>query len=428
MSIFPTSTWYLGSWAETLCEALIKKEPQKGMKKETPWYIPEGILPIKNKKAIIIGAGLAGCCVAYALAEKGWQVKIIDELSEIALGASAVPQAILYPFLSAFSSPLRDFMLLAFLYSQPFYSKCIEAGVLGKLSGLLDLKERSGSLDNWLAQYPKLASIITAEKASALAGISLNRAGIFIPSSGWLQIESLCKYLSNHKNLSLKMNTQVSSITYSNELWHAGGEQAPVLILANGYKSNHFENTAGIPIAAVRGQTTFIKSTLESQQLKIPICERGQVFPAIHAQHICGATYKSGNIPLIEEADDLENMLNLPKGTRWSKAATGHWTGIRAATSDYLPLVGPVPNLEEFRLRFSILAPDPKRYFPLYGSYFPGLFLCSGFGSRGLTSIPLCAEFLARMINQEPKLLPISIAKSLSLARFEIRKIGTKGY
>ncbi len=54
-------------------------------------------------------------------------------------------------------------------------------------------------------------------------------------------------------------------------------------------------------------------------------------------------------------------------------------------------------------------------------------FVCSGFGSRGLTTIPLCTEWLAAFINNEPSNLPRTMVQSFSPARFLRRKIIREG-
>ena len=111
-------------------------------------------------------------------------------------------------------------------------------------------------------------------------------------------------------------------------------------------------------------------------------------------------------------------LKKLTSAVLWSDTVVDHWAGIRASTPDYLPLVGKVANANEFTQVFSGLASNSKRWIAHPGVYYPGLYACAGFGSRGLTTIPLCAEWLASLINNELGFLPRSLSQALSPARF----------
>ena len=50
--------------------------------------------------AIVIGGGIAGCSTAYALAQRGIKVTLLERNTAIASEASGNPQAMLYPRLS----------------------------------------------------------------------------------------------------------------------------------------------------------------------------------------------------------------------------------------------------------------------------------------------------------------------------------------
>ena len=77
--------------------------------------------------------------------------------------------------------------------------------------------------------------------------------------------------------------------------------------------------------------------------------------------------------------------------------AQGHvasWTGVRCASADRRPLVGPCNATE----------PD-------------GVWLCTAMGSRGLSFAALCAELLAAQWHGEPLPLPATLAKALHSTR-----------
>lgn len=412
----------------------IKVAPAKNRyrKPHTPWH-KDRKSSYKEKTAIIIGAGLSGCFTAHLLSKSGWQVSIIDELEGIGAAASGNQHAVLIPKLSAYRSPLTQFMQSSFLYAGKIYRELMKEHNIGAMNGSLllahnqkELKAQE-SLIPWLKIYPQLGVFVNEEQASNLAGIPIANKALFIPQSGWINSPELCKILCDESGITLHTNTQVEEVQYENSMWQVNHLKAPVLILASGYKFSQLEQTKQIPIKAIRGQTTYIRPTKASTDLKIPICGEGHVIPAINGLHSIGATYELFSTQnAMNPNDDVANIAKLKKlapGIDWSNDPVNSWCSVRAATPDYLPLVGPVPQAPEFNELFKGLASDSNRWIPSSGSFYPGLFAISGFGSRGLTTIPLSAEYLVSLINQEINCLPRSIIQAISPARFLRRSI-----
>lgn len=400
----------------------------------TPWHTAV-IKPNHEKTALIVGAGLAGCFAAHTLAKRGWKITILDKNHDIAQGASANQAAVLFPKLSAFRSPLTELMLMSFLYAEAKYKKIIDEHGLGELSGALNLpftlKELKAqtNLEEWLSIYPELGKRVCPTEASILAGIPINIDCLHIPNSGWINSPDLCNFLVSHEHITVVNNFAAEQFTYSDQ-WLVDQYRASVLILANGFEINQFNETQHLPIKAIRGQMTAIPATKESKQLKIPVCAEGHVLPVIRDIHYLGASYElECSTSEIKEDDDLLNLKKLnaiSNETNWSKVINTHWAGVRASTPDYLPVVGPIPEANKFIAQFAGLATNSKRWIPTEAAYYPNLYAFAGFGSRGLTTIPLCAEWLAALINRELSGAPRDLVQSLSPARFLIRNI-TRG-
>lgn len=404
-----------------------KPQNFKSKYRHTPWHIGSPHV-YKEKSAIIIGAGLAGCFSAWSLVERGWNVTLIEELDTPGQYGSANQQAILFPKLSAYKSPLTQFMLSAFLYSYQFYQKFLKSSDLGQLNGCLllayDEKEKMVqlSLKEWLTCYPELGILVDEAQASQLAGLPLSQSGLFIPNSGWINSPLLCNKLIDRPEIQLVSGCKIKTLGFNHGYWSVDNFTAPVVILANGHKINHFQQTSYLPAKPIRGQMTAISATKDSARLQIPLCAEGHVLPGKNGLHRFGATYELGvDNPELRSQDDIINLSRLEKTTPnivWSGQVKEHWAGIRASTPDYLPLVGQIAIKEEFVSIFSGLASNSKRWIAHPGAYYKGLYACAGFGSRGLTAIPLCAEWLASSINNETGYLPRNIIQSLSPARF----------
>jgi tRNA 5-methylaminomethyl-2-thiouridine biosynthesis bifunctional protein len=416
----------LGPKRHMICANFNQSHAPSRAKRHTPWHVgqPE---KYSNKSAVVVGAGLAGCFTAYSLAKRGWKVTIIDELSDVGCGGSANQQAVLFPKLSAFNAPLTQFMLAAFLYAARTYQFILNQANLGELNGSLILaynqKEKTTqlSLRTWLEHYPELGFLVDEYTASQLAGLPLQHSGLYIPLSGWINSPALCQFLVRAEGISLLTNKSVDQLIFDKR-WIINDIETEVLILANGPNLNSFRETAYLPVKPIRGQMTSILATQQSASLQIPLCAEGHVLPVLNNMHQLGATYElKAAIPQIKNQDDQANLAKLDQlaaDVLWSERVCDHWSGIRATTPDYLPLVGRIAHAEQFIHSFASLESNAKRWIPQAGPYYPGLYACSGFGSRGLTSIPLCAEWLASFINNEIGCLPRNLQQALSPARF----------
>lgn len=396
-------------------------------KRTTPWHVGQAE-KAKSNTAIVIGAGLAGCYLAHSLAKRGWQVKLIDETQTLGEGASANQQAVLYPLLSVYRSPLTVFTLTAFLHAIRVYSNLLEKQALGELKGLLQFacsdreKKVHLQLREWLKTYPELGRLLDAKEASQIAGMQIEDSALFIPRSGWLDMPAICKLLATTPGVEWIPDTSVREFSFENNQWQVGVHSAYALIVANGYRASQFEQTLYLPLKPIRGQITMIPENADSVKLQVPLCGIGHILPPRSRMHTIGSTYQldsvNKNLCSRDNISNLSKLTKLPISANWTEVSLGGWAGVRATTPDYLPVVGPVSIAEDFRSRFATLATNAKRWIPLPGNNYPRLFVCAGFGSRGLTSIPLCAEWLSSQINNEFSFIPRSMAQSVSPARF----------
>jgi len=400
--------------------------------RNTPWHAAKPIVNPDNS-IVIIGAGLAGSLTANALARRGCKVIVLEEQPQAALGASANRQGILYPQLSAYRSPLTVFTLQAYLFALRFYQNHLNTNVQHQFKGILQLvsneRERANrhALLTYLQHYPELARAVDAQEASRLCGIPIEEEGLFIPAAGWIDTQALCLHLLDHKNISLQTNVQVDNIQYSQEKWHIQSLQSRILILANGFKSTQYSQSSFIPMKSIAGQISYIESNAISDNLQIPICGQSLILPVRQKRHAIGATYHLAqeSIPNSHQDNALNrNQLHqmLPH-LSWPQAVLEHWQGVRTACPDYLPAVGAIADSKQFCEDYARLADNAKRWLSNSDHYLPGLYICAGFGSRGLTTAPLCAELLANMITHSPQVFSQNSLRAISPSRFLIRAI-----
>ncbi|QEY12675.1 FAD-dependent 5-carboxymethylaminomethyl-2-thiouridine(34) oxidoreductase MnmC [Cellvibrio sp. KY-YJ-3] len=417
---------------ETLTESISKTIPEAITEEQTP----------SPKTALIIGGGLAGCTSARALAERGWQVALIERHAQLAQEASGNPQGVLYAKLSHKQETQAEFNLSALQFALGFYQP--RWTQIGAQCGVLQLahSEAEQQLQHQLrerfAQASPLAEFVGAEQASVIAGVPLQHAGLYFPQAGWINPRRLCESLVDHPAIRILNQSEAMDLTRGENLWQARdaqGEliaQAPVAVIANARDAKQFSYTSALPLKAIRGQVTYLPQGKKSQALKTVICSEGYIAPAEQGMHCTGATFNLNDDERVPRAVDHQtNLDNLRVPLAdvcddWQDLTLDELQGrvaFRCTVPDYLPLVGPVADDQAMRERFAPLRKNARAPVHLPGCYHQSLFINIGHGSRGLAYTPLCAELLAAQINNEVLPLPRELANALNPARFLIRDL-----
>lgn len=403
----------------------------KHRKRQTPWYYAKP-QKIHHKKAIVIGAGFAGASISRKLAEAGWQVRIIEQHSAAGQGASANTQAVLFPKLSPFYAPLSELMLSGFLYSQQFLKAFVDPL---QFKGILLLaynekeKKLQSAIAEWMGHYPELGSYLTAEHASAVAGITLQSEALLIKDSGYLDMQALCKQLIDHKNIKLLSNIRVDRIERQDKAWLVAGELAETVIIANAAHSIEFEQTRDhYPIKPLRGQMTAVRPWPETQFLKLPICAQAHILPPVNNNlQWIGASYHPGSADSsCRPEDDRQTISQIQSSILNYQSETeirGSWASVRASTADYMPVVGHVPVALEFFKQYERLQFNSRQWLAHPMPSYSGLYLFSGFGSKALSTAPLLAEHLLSLIEGLQSPLSNRLIAALTPARFLYRKL-----
>jgi tRNA 5-methylaminomethyl-2-thiouridine biosynthesis bifunctional protein len=136
---------------------------------------------------------------------------------------------------------------------------------------------------------------------------------------------------------------------------------------------------ARLTMGRARGQLSQLPARAD-HPLAMVVCRDGYISPAVDGMHTIGATLQHDDEDTsARRADDIENFERLQRllpdfVSDASQLSSGR-VAWRATTQDRLPLVGKLA---------------------------PGLYATLGHGARGMTTAPLCAEFLAAMICDEP--------------------------
>lgn len=406
-----------------------------------PWFARPNQLS-GERRALVIGAGLAGCASAASLAARGWQVSLLERHADLAQEASGNPQGVLYLKLSAHGTALSQLIVSGFGHTRRLLEH-LQRGVDWDDCGVLQLAfnakeaERQAQL---AAAFPAdLLHLLDQPHAQAQAGIELAHGGLFYPEGGWVHPPALCQWQASPPNVQLLTHRDVLELRKVDDQWQAwDGEtllaSAPVVVLAGAAEIKRFAHSAELPLKRIRGQITRLAQTAESQCLATVVCAEGYVAPARLGEHTLGASFdfKSddltpttaehlGNLELLEEiSSDLVTRLHarqLDPEQLQGRAA------FRCTSPDYLPIVGPLADSQAFAQAYAALSKDARQVPDIACPWFDGLYINSGHGSRGLITAPLSGELLAAWLDNEPLPLPRSVAEACHPNRFALRKL-----
>lgn len=385
--------------------------------------------PEPTRRALVIGAGVAGCAAAARLCARGWQVTLIERHAAPAMEASGNLAGIFMPLLSRDDNIPTRLTRAAYLYALRLWESLggVGSAFEGAQCGVLQLARDAehAAVSRAIAQEvplpPEFARWLEPESAAALAGVPAPEGGWLFAQGGWARPGSVCTALLDSCGSLLERRFGVGDITleHDGEQWlaraaHGVVAQAPTVVLATGAGARQMVPSAGLPLAALRGQVTHLEPA-HAPRLPLVLCREAYLTPTAGSVICAGATYDLDDDPALRAASQQENIERLRALVSDDQVALGAplagRVGFRCVAPDRLPLVGRMPDTANLggteRLR------DVPRQAGLYGLL--------GYASRGLIWAPLAAELLAAQLEGEPLPLEVQLVDALDPARFVLR-------
>lgn len=388
------------------------------------------------KKAIVIGGGVAGCSSAYMLAKQGIAVTLIERHPELASEASGNPLAMLYPRLTGQDTALEKLNVYGYRFSLQLlhelgFERC-QYHACGVIQLAMDEKQqlKHSVLGNL---YPELdIQALDATSLSGIASIPLRHSGLYFPAAGCINLAHFCKILTAQPNIQVSTHTTALSLQKNGTTWriNTGAQtfaEAEIVVIANANDATQFQQTAEIPLAAIRGQVTNLQATADSEKLKTIICGDGYISPAINGLHCLGATFHPNDDSAdIRPQDHAQNIALLAKmSPELQNGLQNHiisgrvsW---RSQTPDYLPAAGQLLDLDQLRTGKYFYNDSPAKL-----PWAQGLYTNLGHGAKGFLSAPLCASIIAAHATGMSSSLPLDLLNALQPNRFILRKMGLK--
>ena len=395
-----------------------------------PWFrVPK--INSKNKSAVIIGGGLAGTSIAFALSEKKYKVTLIERENKIASGASGNPAGMFAPVLTRDISDLSKWSVASFnaflnflsIYGKDFPEIFRQIGVIQSVKSREELRVLEKSLKNYVIN----SNITIVNNANQ------KFKGLFFSNAGWInpvQLSETYLKLAKH-NLNLILSTSLIQIKNENTHWKVylnNGDilETETLVIANSFDAKDFIQDLD-KVKKVRGQILFFPSHEFPYPLEnILLHDDGYIIPNINGMHIIGSSFDpnddstqlnpEANVRLLQNIKGIFPEINPEDGLKLQGRV-----GFRAMSSDHLPLVGLVPDSSSFERDYSDLwKANIYKDYP-DGSYLSGLYLSCGHGSKGILNSYMAANVLSNIIANEETPLENSLLEKISPARFLIQ-------
>ena len=325
-------------------------------------------------EVMIAGAGLAGAATARALAEKGIAAILAHRGEGIARGASAIPAAVLHMGLSPAPNAEARYRAHAFAFASQRGRGWRGAAVTGALH-LPGPRTDAERLRRIAASVPPaVAEYLDPAATAQCADIPISSPGLFFPAALTISGAVLAADLARHPRIDV-----VSS---------AAPAGAP-MVYATGTDTGTLAKLGCLEVTALAGQLDRFACP---KPPRLPLVGDGVIVPAA-ASVWAGATYERR--PWTPPRASAANAERYRRCLRHPPSAwLERFRGVRAVTSDHLPVVGR----------------DGDAWCNL------------GHGSHGTVTALLGAEIVASALNGEVGPATVELLTLLAPGRFRERQ------
>ena len=394
-------------------------------KLELPWYVHKQQVP--QLKPLIIGAGIAGTSLAREFSKKGIASQILDLSSQVAQGASGNRRGMIMPLFTQHGNHQEMLTVCGAEYSLRLLQ---DLGIESEpqVYELDDNCENSQLYAN--AEQRHGSAYVHREEKFPFA-----KQALYMQQSAVINPVEVCEAFLRDSQAQL-IQADVVDIQREGEVWQvelADGQSlsTDTLIIAAGTETRALiEKIYGesiLKLSSLRGQVAHIKGEELSAFTDLPNMYGEKYLLRDGEDFLLGATYQEDDEDTSLRANDFAELAKALKDLlpdlEGELEFTEGRTAFRCKSKDYLPVVGPMPDLEYFQQTYGGNKRTHAASRLPEAEYMPGLFVASGFGSRGFTTAPLCARMLVEEIVHGHSFFPNDFRRHLHPAKFTIREL-----
>ena len=374
----------------------VDKKPGFGRKRERLEARLEGVRPAEPlRRVAVVGAGIAGAALAWALRSGGAEATVI-EAEKPGAGASGNPAGLVTPRFDAGGGATAALFAQAFERAHDLYGTVAPEAVIAR--GVLQLEASvrdSGRFDRIAAQalWPDgaLTRLEPAEVAERL-GEPVDRGGLCLADGLVVDNLAILDALLGDTPVTRGRAHRIDRAADGWVVLDESGRplaRADAVIVAAGWGLAALH--PALSVTPARGQATWAAA----EAPVTPAAWGGYAIPTRDG-FLFGATFDRGETTHEARTEDTARNLATLREARPQLAALaedlelGGRARVRVTTRDHLPVAGQVE---------------------------PGLWVLGGLGSRGLTTAPLLAEHVAACLLGRPSPLPRELSGLLEPSR-----------
>jgi len=343
---------------------------------------------------MVVGAGIAGCTIAGELVRAGISVGLVDQHHEPAIETSGHQTALAHPQIGKKITKLQRFTQLANQIANHQWqnAQIIQSAFEPRRD--LDQEQLSNlaELSREMGYGNETIQLIFKEEAKAKTNVAAN--GIWYKTAAVYSLPKIChEEIKGLLPEQLHWGQAIQKIQYHQNEWQVFSQEGELicstkaLILANGMGVQELLKTIAInlPLRPVRGQLSTFYIQAESPLVpflpKAVLRGDGYCLPAKKLKDgswtwEVGSSYDEDNAEKnIWKQSDYDNaikgitLIGCEQSLISELVPHSAYVGVRSASKDRLPLIGPVPQ-------------------------HPGLYLACAYGSRGVLWSALAAPLI----------------------------------
>ena len=361
-------------------------------------------MPTNIFDTVVIGAGIAGCSVAYALQQAGQDVLLVDRSAVPASGGSGAAGAFVSPKIGK-GSPLQSLTNEAFEYAKAFYLEhfpeyFMQSGVVRMPKDAEDARKLKLYEEFNISKYEYL----NAEKLASL-GIKEYHNSFLFAEAGVCDAQGMCQAIWKRvaflqmgvEHLVLRQAQEPTWVLTNREL--AEPVEAKNIVLATGYQNTLFD----MRYMGVKGTWGSRGDYYSNLNLGASMHKKISISNNINGVIKLGATHNKAKDPCI--VCDGRPLVTLEAEAKEMVDTSDFvlketFCGMRAGSKDYFPLVGRVIDSPWMLDTYPKILKGAKPAL----KHIDTLFVCNGLGGRGFVFAPLMAKWLAEMIVEDKEM------------------------
>ncbi len=319
---------------------------------------------------LVVGAGIVGCAVAYELARRGVSVQVVDE-RRVGMGATQASAGVLAPYIEADAAgPFLDLTVRGLAAFDEFVAR------VATDSGIAIPYHRTGTLEV-VTDHERLVALRNRAARLEAQGVSLGllEAGaahaeephvaddvigaLLVPGHGFVAAAELTRALAvaaRRHGAQFVEHSRVRRVASDGADLVVETERGPLtgnaVVLAAGSWCGQIaiDGVRPLPVRPVRGQLLYL-AWHGSALRRVVWGERCYLVPWDDGRVLVGATVEEAGF---DERATVAGVRDLMEAAcelvphAWSAGFLGARVGLRPATPDGLPIIGPsavVPNL-----------------------------------------------------------------------------------